>query len=174
MYPVIHTEADFDRLSWHDCHLWGIQFRVGNPAQNDWTSDLELDIDFIVEWICGDDGRCRFRVAPATLVFHEVTDPTIQLDWGNSDFRVALHLASIDDIERSVVPNQNVRLDRSYDRWTIRFNWPKGSKVTFGAAGFTQSLRTEPVLTSEQSLSFAQRSGRLNSADEPPHQRPIN
>ena len=60
---MIYTEADFDRLSWHDCHIWGIELRAGDPDDGDWTSDLVLDIDFIVEWICGAGGGGQFRVA---------------------------------------------------------------------------------------------------------------
>ena len=54
---MIYTEADFDCLSWHDCHIWGIELRAGDPDDGDWTSDLVLDIDFIVEWICGNWDR---------------------------------------------------------------------------------------------------------------------
>jgi hypothetical protein len=39
------TEADFDRLSWHDCQIWAVELRVGDPGTEDWTSDLALDID---------------------------------------------------------------------------------------------------------------------------------
>jgi hypothetical protein len=53
------TEADFDRLSWHDCHLRGIRFEAGDPDEGDWTSDLVLDLDFIVEWTSLDRGRQR-------------------------------------------------------------------------------------------------------------------
>ena len=70
---MIYTEADFDRLSWHDCHIWGIELRAGDADDGDWTSDLVLDS--IMEWICGTGGGGQFRVAPATLVFHGVTDP---------------------------------------------------------------------------------------------------
>ncbi|HET6879770.1 MAG TPA: hypothetical protein VFI31_06435 [Pirellulales bacterium] len=26
------SESDFDRLCWHDCHIWGIAFRVNEPS----------------------------------------------------------------------------------------------------------------------------------------------
>ena len=97
---MIYTEADFGRLSWHDCHIWGIELRAGDPDDGDWTSDLVLDIDFIVEWICGTGGGGQFRVAPATLVFHGVTDPKIDIDWGRLGSQVSLHPASIGDVER--------------------------------------------------------------------------
>ena len=54
------TEADFDRLSWHDCHIWGFELRPGNPDDGDWSSDLALDIDW---------GRSALQVAvhPASI-----------------------------------------------------------------------------------------------------------
>ena len=73
------AHEDFDRLSWHDCSLWGLELRVIEPDDDQGTSDLALDIDFVVEWLCGVDGPARFRVAPATLVFHGVTGLCILL-----------------------------------------------------------------------------------------------
>jgi hypothetical protein len=150
------TEADFDHLSWHDCHIWGLQLRAGDPDEADWTSDLAFDIDFIVEWICGIGGAGQFRVAPATLVFHGVTDPKIQINWGSPSFQASLHPASIDHVERELVRDQKVYIDRPYYRWRIQLNWPSSSEITFGAAGFTRMLRAEPVLTEKQCLSFSE------------------
>lgn len=154
---MTYTEADFGRVSWHDCHIWAVEFRAGNPDDGDWTSDLVLDIDFIVEWICGVSGGEQFRVAPATLVFHGVTDPKINIDWGRSDFRVALHPVSIGNVEREQIQNQTVHLDRPYYKWRIRLNWPDGGEIAFGAVGFTQTLRAEPILTGNQCLSLSER-----------------
>jgi hypothetical protein len=152
-----YTEADFDRLSWHDCHIWAVEVRAGDPDDRDWTSDLALDIDFIVEWNCGVGGGGQFRVAPATLVFHGVTDPKIDIDWGRSGFQVALHPVSIGTVEREEIQSQKVYLDRPYYRWRIRLNWPNGGEIVFGAVGFTQTLRAEPVLTEKQCLSLSER-----------------
>jgi hypothetical protein len=154
---MTHTDADFDRLSWHDCHIWAIEWRAGDPDDGDWTSDLALDIDFIVEWTCGVGGGGQFRVAPATLVFYGVTDPKIDIDWGRSRFQAALHPVSIGTIEREPIQNQRVYLDRPYYRWRIRLNWPDSSEITFGAVGFAQTLRAEPVLTERQHLSSKER-----------------
>lgn len=161
-HGLTYTEADFDRLSWHDCHLWGIELRAGDPDDGDWTSELALDIDFIVEWICDVGSGGRFRVAPATIVFHGVTDPKIDIDWGRPALQVSLHPASIGSVERELIRNQRVHLDRPYYRWTIRLNWPDSSEIVFGAVGFTQTLRAEPILTEKQCLSFRERS-RLTS-----------
>ncbi|MFQ5992883.1 MAG: hypothetical protein ACE5NA_10655 [Nitrospiraceae bacterium] len=153
----IYTESDFDQLSWHDCHIWRFEVRAGDPDEGDWTSDLVLDIDFIVEWLCGVDGGAQFRVAPAVLVFHGVTDLSINIDWGDSGFRSALHEVSIDRIERERVREQKVYLDRPYYSWRILLNWPKSGAITFGAVGFTQTLVSETVLTDQQRLSRRER-----------------
>ncbi len=151
------TDADFDRLSWHDCHLWGFDLQPGNPDEGDWTRDLALDIDYIVEWICGVDGGATFKVAPASLVFHGVTDPKIEIDWGPSRSFVSVHAASIDRLERARVTDQKVHLDRPYYWWTIRLNWPSGGHLAFGAVGFTQTLSADPVISEHQCLSRSQR-----------------
>ena len=40
-----YTDSEFDRIAWHDCHIWGLALRAGDPEHDDWTSDLVLDID---------------------------------------------------------------------------------------------------------------------------------
>jgi hypothetical protein len=151
------SDADLDQLSWHDNTIYGFRFDVGDSFQGDWHADLVLDIDHIVEWICAPDGGARFRVAPATLTFHGVTDLRIAIDWGDSSHRNALHDLSIGAITREPVPNQEGYPERLYFRWRIGLNWPKGAEIGFGASGFTQKLRAEPVLLDEQRLSAAER-----------------
>jgi hypothetical protein len=162
------TEAEFDHLSWHDCHVCGFQLRAGDADTSDWTSDLALELDFIVEWICGVSGPARFRVAPATLVFHGVTDLRLHLDWGRSEFQVALHEVSIDGIDREQIREQKVYLDRPYYAWRIRLNWPKAGEICFGAVGFTQTLLAEPMLTERQWLSRQQRARLMSGRGQLP------
>jgi hypothetical protein len=152
------SDADFARLLWHDDTLYGLRFEVGDVARGDWRSELVLDLDHIVEWLCGSDRSVRFRVAPATLVFHDVTDVRIALDWGDSGHRTALSEPQIDAITRAQVEDQKICLDRPYYRWRIAFNWPPGGAIAFGASGFTQTLRAAPVLLDEQRLPSAGRS----------------
>ena len=154
----VRTEADFDALSWHDCHIWGMDLRPSDPDRGDWRSDFVLHLDFIAEWLCGIDGQGQFRVAPATLTFHGVTDLRIDIDWGRSAFQTSLHEASIARIERERVHDQKVHLDRPYYQWTIRLNWPQSGELSFGAVGFTQTLLAEPVLLDRQWLSPDERS----------------
>lgn len=148
-----HTEADFKDLSWHDCHIWGLHFDVGDPAEDDWTSDLAVDLDFIIEWLPDEDRGAVFRVAPAKLVFHGVADPCVAINWGSSGFQNALHPASIDVIHRERIQDAKVYPDRPYFSWRIILNWPDGGEIAFGAVGFTQTLLAEPVLVAKQHLS---------------------
>ena len=152
-----YTEADFDQLSWHDNYIYGFHILIGDCEQGDWRSDWVLDIDYIVEWVCEKDGGCQFRVAPATLTFHDVTDLRMAVDWGKSGFQTAIHEVSISHITRSQIENQKICLDRPYYNWEIETNFPKEGHITFGASGFTQVLRTEPLLIDEQKLSPSQR-----------------
>jgi hypothetical protein len=148
----ILTEINFDGLSWHDCHVYAIGFDVGSPDENDWTSDLILELDFIVEWLGPSAGTFAFRVAPATLVFHGVTDPRIDITWEKTGFQGAIHEISIDAITRERIKDQKVFLNRPYYSWRIALNWPAG-EITFGAVGFTQTLLADPVRQDGQHLS---------------------
>jgi hypothetical protein len=157
------TEADFDSLSWHDCHIWSVRFDIGDPDEGDWTTDLVLELDFILEWLRPEPTRFAFRVAPACLAFHGVTDPRITISWGASGFQNAIHPVSIDRIDRDRVQDQKVYLDRPYFSWRIALNWPADGEIAFGAVGFTQSFLAEPVTLESQHLPRSARS-RLTRA----------
>ena len=144
--------SEFSELSWHDNALYGLRLEVGDPARGDWRSALVLDIDHIVEWLCGEDRLVRFLVAPATLAFHDVTDLRIAIDCGDSGGQIALQPLSIDRIAREPIRDQRICLDRPYWRWRIALNWPRAGAITYGASGCAQTLRAEPVLLDQQQL----------------------
>jgi hypothetical protein len=148
------SSAPNDDLTWrwHDNLIYGIRFDIGDPAKQEWRSDLIFDIDFIAEWLCERAGEHRFRVAPATLTFHDVGDLSLAVDHGDSDGRTAMNELSIGRVVRE-------RLDRPFDfwRWTIDLNAPAGGKIKFCSTGFTQTLRREPTLLTEQHLPRGER-----------------
>jgi hypothetical protein len=148
------TAADFDRLTWHDNAVYGLRLDLGDPARDDWRAELVLDIDHIVEWLRGENGACRFRVAPATLTFHHATDLRLSIDSGDTGCQASIHPWAIDRIDREPVADQKICLDRPYYRWRILMNWPAGGLIAFGASGFSQGLRAAPVLCDEQRLSL--------------------
>ena len=148
-----------DEVSWHDNLIYAMQICAPDPEHQDWRSDLVLDIDHIVEWVCGADGGVKFRVAPATLVFHDVTDLRVHLDMGSASFGMAegtplaLNELSIDGITKTPAPPPGVTSSRPYHKWRIALNLPRNGELTFGASGYTQTLRAEPLLLDEQRLS---------------------
>ena len=157
---TILTETDFDRLSWHDNVIYG--FFIDNDVSQ-WKSDLVFDIDYIVEWLCGVGRTAQFRIAAATLTFHHVTDLRTNVDWGDSGMQVAVAEMVLDQIARQQVEKQLICLDRPYYRWTLRLNSPRpGGEISFGASGFTQVLRQEPVVCVEQKLEPAVRAKLLD------------
>ena len=91
------STADFERMSWHDCHVHGLSIRDGQHG----AGELELDLDYIVEWCCHDDGSCDFRVAPALLTFHEVVGLRIEIDY--AAVQAGMAPFSLDRIERELI-----------------------------------------------------------------------
>src|SRR5690348_4603932 len=84
----IWTDADFDTMGWHDNNIYRIRL----------TEDLELDLDYILQWNQPDlEGLpFTFWVAPATLVFKNIKNLRF-------DFSFAIGLDNsfeIEDIDR--------------------------------------------------------------------------
>lgn len=148
-----HT-ADFGALSWHDVHVHGFRIVEGEHG----TAELQLDIDFILEWIRDGDAPFRFRVAQAMLQFHEVFGLRFALDYvacsaGMSAFAIGsitrepLREAGNDPLDRD---------DLGPWRWRIDVNWPEGF-LEFEATGFSQWLVGEVVEQQTQSLQAVDR-----------------
>ena len=145
---VIWTEDDYDSLDWHDVHVHAFRIVGGEHG----AGELWFDLDYIVEWLCSNDGSCRFRVAPAVLVFREATSLRVAVDYEGPT--AALGPFSLDSIERET---------RSYgagvetNRWMLRVNWPIG-EITFESPGFEQRLTGAEIETDSQYLEASQRS----------------
>ena len=140
------TEADFDRMSWDGCRIWKLEIAAGEG-----TADLILGLDLVVDALCGFNREARFKLAPATLTFHTVTDLKVDVDCGNSGHLLMVQPLSIAEINRTVTTSP------SYHAWRIRMGWPRGGAIAFGAAGFTQVLLAEPIISASNFLSGAQR-----------------
>jgi hypothetical protein len=147
------NESNFDELSWHDNRVHGISICGGQYNEG----ELVLDIDFIVEWLCGVDRTCRFRLAPAVLTFHGVFDLLINLDYASAGAGTVPF--SIDHIEREPITFPN---GASGARWRICANWPPGLISFANQRGFTQVLRADPIETDEQYLQPSQRRGGIS------------
>jgi len=102
----------------------------------------------------GDGDRPRFLVAPATFIFHNVTDLRISIDFDDSGLQRASSEIRIGGVTRmqQLKEEQNICLEWPYYFWRIEIMSPPASEITFGASGFTQTLRAAPVLLAEQKL----------------------
>lgn len=141
------THIDFDELSWHDNAIHGIHI-----ISEQFDGKLMLDIDYITQWLCGTDKQVRFLIAPATLLFEDVTDLAIHVNYGDGDHRLSIRIMSIHEIRRERIQNQKICLDRPYYHWAIEINDPPGGQICFGSTGFTQTLRSQPIETEFCSL----------------------
>ncbi len=140
------TSADFETLSWHDCSIHGFRLEQRDDQREFGTAEIEFDIDFIVEWLCHDSAPFQFRVAPATLTFHDVFGLRVDLDYarvtaGMTPFTIAA-------LEREELDASGGH--RSF-RWRLPINWPNGV-IEFDSSGFTQVLRAAPILVNRQAL----------------------
>lgn len=148
--PQTWTTADFDDLSWHDCHIHG--FRFGKLNSEHGTAEIEFDLDFIVEWL-REGSLFRFRVAPATLTFYDVFDLRIELDYATDT--AGMTPFSIGGLNREPI---SCPAGATSFRWRLPVNWPSG-EISFESPGFTQVLRSAPVEQEGQFLTADQREG---------------
>ncbi|HVS72207.1 MAG TPA: hypothetical protein VHQ47_13205 [Phycisphaerae bacterium] len=150
--PTQWTNADFESMSWHDCHIHGLHI---GEINEDWGAcELELDIDYIMEWILESDRSFKFRLAPATLTFHRASGLRMMLDYtgaGMTPFEIS-------GIERE--PHIFQGQVTTY-HWRLPISWPMGESraITFDAPGFTQTLRRDPILHHAQCFTTAERAG---------------
>jgi len=130
----IWTEADFDKMGWHDNHIYKVRLTV----------DLELDIDYILQWNKPEVKGLPFSfwVAPSTLVFRGIKNLEFEID---TAFNEAME---IEDIELSIAENKN--------HWTIV---TQQGNLEFISEGFTQYVRQEPFLEFGQTISYIERNG---------------
>ena len=143
------TDADFDRMGWHDCALHTIAFQstsLVQPAQP-YYGRLLLDIDYIVKWVAPTPPAEHFMfwLCPATLVFRDAWGLVADLDLTVSGFEPSLDHISQSDADR----------DGERD-WTI-----EGHEFTISlrSSGFVQHVRRRPVLRDTQRLSVEDRGG---------------
>lgn len=133
----------FEDYSWHDNPIHGFKIIESDHG----SGNLELDIDYISEWLRGDDNFFNFKIAPATLVFEGITDLEIALDYKSCS--AGITPPSIHEIVREQFSYQN---GYSAYAWHIVINWPSNAYIKFKANSFTQTLRREPIIHNEQVL----------------------
>jgi hypothetical protein len=146
----VWTAADFEQMGWHDCNIYKIRL----------TDDLELDIDYILQWNNPDlEGLpFTFWIAPATLIFKSVQALTFDFEIGFED------PFEIEDIERTESEN-------TY-QWTII---TRQGNIQFNSDGYEQFIRQQPFFEFGQRISFVERYGysleRITNQENPNRSR---
>jgi len=143
--------------SFPDDLIYGLFLRCADPDRGIWRSALVLDIDHIVEWVCAADGTARFRVAAATLVFHDAGNLRIALDCARTGHGKTLNALSIARIVSHPAAPDAASGDPPRRHYRIDLNLPAGGKIAFDASGYTLTLRSPPRLRDDQRLPPSER-----------------
>ncbi len=143
----IWTDADFEKMGWHDNKLHGIaRYEKVDRDEEEGSEghfspiELLLDIDYILKWVTSEP-RWQWWVAPSTLVFDNVHD--FEMKWGPG-FRW-----EISDIVREPAKYPS---GRDCWKWEIY-----GTGIVFLAEGYKQYIRRKPVLMQFQYLTWEER-----------------
>ncbi|GHO48403.1 hypothetical protein KSX_65660 [Ktedonospora formicarum] len=139
----IWTQDDFEDMGWHDSTIHAMAFLL-----NEW--DLGFDIDYLLQWIPPTPPEISFSfwVAPATLVFHDVSEVKCDFSWP-----CATHL-TLQGIDRS--DERQTPSGLSEWLWTLDGN--EGT-MHFFATGYTQCFRKAPSFQALQKLPLEKRGG---------------
>jgi hypothetical protein len=144
----IWTDADFDRLAFHDCTVHGF---AADPE----TFRILLDLDYLLEWLepVPPDQYFTFRVSPATLVFKSAVLERFEV--GASQGRWSIDALNREDPKVLEAPD-----GRQYTQWKYIVDGHAGDLIV-RATGFRLSLRRHeaPILSRSQSLTWAERGG---------------
>ena len=138
---------DFGKIQWHDNAIHG--FRI---LEGDICGELVFDIDFIAEWLPPLNEKYSFKVAPSNLIFHDVSDLIISINYATAS--AAVQPMIIHEIQQELINYPNGY--KSF-RWKINLNWPPNSFFSFYSPGFSQQQRMEPIITEVQYLSPKER-----------------
>lgn len=132
------SEKDFEKMGWHDNHVYGLAFNE--------DFKFVLDIDYILEWVHPNENETyiKFLVAPATLVFKNVRDLVI-------DFEGGLEI-EIEEIQREEIKNAK----------RVEYDWRIVTGVGliyFKSSGYEQYIRNPPKLIENQKIGLNDRGG---------------
>ena len=149
MNKTLLTNENFNEINWHDNAIHGFEII---ESEDGCSGGLNLDIDYIVEWIEPVDNKFSFRLVPSNLLFHEVTNLIISINYAAAS--AAVQPITIHEIHRDVFSSPN---GYSSYIWKIEINWPSNSFISFRSSGFSQTSRKEPITSGCQYLSVSER-----------------
>jgi len=148
---TVWSDADFEQMGWHDCYIHGISF--GNGSEENGTSDLLMDIDYIFGWVnpIEPDRFFKFWIAPCTLVFENTMTLEMSIDEQEGLAFVPFQISDITILDR---------LRRGSDPYGYHWKvWLQSGYLKIKSYGFKQYVRRNPVQVPRQYLSLEERKG---------------
>ena len=145
----VWTQDDYSEMGWHDSNIYGF---IIEKSEEDYSSDLLLDIDYIFKWVkpVPPGQTFTFWISPCTLVFKNCFDLQIDLD-ANGYSLDSLEIADL-YLKTKTEQENNVFV---YE-WTIEL---QQGKINLKSLGFDQIVRQNPLLVQGQVLSLLERGG---------------
>lgn len=141
LHKFVWTESDFEQMNWRDASVYAFAFL---PKR----AEFVLDIDYILGRTEQAVNQSNFLVAPATLVFENISDFRIELNPNRQ-----IEIANIERSERRKPENS----DRETEwKWIIKTNQ---GDLTFRSAGFKQHFKGMPIFGQEKTLDLDLRGG---------------
>ena len=145
----IWTQDDFEVMVWHDANIYGM---IIEKDEEQWQANLIFDIDYIFKWVhpVPPQEYFLFWVAPCTLIFKEVYDVKIKIDYRGGAF----DLLEISDLTLVSKHEQETGV--------VIYEWQMGLQegdIRFKSLGFDQIVRKAPVYTNSQVLILEERGG---------------
>lgn len=140
----VWTESDFERMSWHDCKIYGMSFNE--------SFELFFDIDYIfkTEPSKGDEQYFTFWVSPATLTFRNV------YDFDLSTYTMDLEMVDISRANPTIPKNMRSVDEVLEYEWTISLT---SGEMSFRSVGFSQVIRERPALFNRTAIGVSGRGG---------------
>jgi len=140
----ILTDKDFEKMDWHDVQIHAIAMANEFPR----LVELLLDLDYIIQWV---DPRPpeeyhNFWLAPATLVFENVSELNIRLQTEQLE-------CQIDEMKRDARMTPSGVL---IWQWTLSLHQ---GELSFWSTGYKQYFRQRPIFHKKQHLSLDERGG---------------
>ncbi|MFX4311933.1 hypothetical protein F8O53_08270 [Enterobacter sp. 63] len=140
--------ANFNEDTFHDNLIHGVIFH-SDPGE--FSSDVALDIDHIQKWIKNENNEISFIISRALLIFHDVTDLKISINWGNTNNSLFSGDASglyINKITKNKIYSP---IAENYFLWQIYTN-NRESHINFGASSFSLEIKGKQQTVNRQFL----------------------
>ena len=133
-------QSIFETNSFHDNYIHGVSY-----VDEEFSSDLIFDIDYIQEWFCS-EVPCEFLIVPATLTFKMVSALVISIT--KPGYTLNSYLGIILEVTSE-------KLMDSRARYEIKM--VDGNFIKLEAEGADLQVTGDPIKTKVQHLSSTER-----------------